>query len=425
MTDRSVSYPQDPFQATVAVPGDKSLSHRALILGAMAAGRSRATGLAPGTDVAATVAAMRALGVSIDAGWIDGPGVQGWSDPGAPVDCANSATTMRLLAGALAGSRFATTLTGDASLLARPMRRLVGPLGALGAAVTVAEPAGTAPVTVHPVPRLRGATVAIDLASAQLRTAVALAAIQAERATVITGPGGYRDHTEHWLEALGRGAPSGTDGFRIDPGPVPTAEYRIPGDPSSAAVLWAVAALRRGSAATTPGVSLNPGRIGFLQILERFGAVISAEVTGSVLGDPVGTVTVTGGGLFGVEIPPSLAAATLDELILVGVLGAVAEGITVVRGAAELRTKESDRIAGTVDLIRRLGGGAEATADGFAVVGIGRLDPGTVRSRGDHRLAMAAAVAAFAVDGAVLIEDADAVSVSWPGFYQGMERLWS
>ncbi|MDQ3783071.1 MAG: 3-phosphoshikimate 1-carboxyvinyltransferase, partial [Actinomycetota bacterium] len=418
MNDRTISYPPEPFQATVAVPGDKSLSHRALILGAMAAGRSRATGLAPGADGAATVAALRTLGMSVDAGWIDSPGVEGWSDPGAPVDCANSGTTMRLLAGALAGCRFATTLTGDASLLARPMRRLVGPLGALGASVTVAEPAGTAPVTVHPVARLHGATVAIDLPSAQLRTAVALAALQAEGATVITGPVGYRDHTERWLEALGRGARQDAGGFRIDPGPVPAAEYRIPGDPSSAAVLWAVAALRRGSTVTTPGVSLNPGRIGFLQILERFGAVISAEVTGSVLGDPVGSVTVTGGSLFGVEVPASLAAATLDELILVGVLGAVAEGTTMVRGAAELRTKESDRIAGTVDLIRRLGGGAETTADGFAVVGIGRLDPGTVRSRGDHRLAMAAAVAAVAADGAVLIEDADAVSASWPGFYE-------
>lgn len=425
MNDRTISYPPEPFQATVAVPGDKSLSHRALILGAMAAGRSRAIGLAPGADVAATVAALRALGVSVDAGWIDSPGVEGWSDPGAPLDCGNSGTTMRLLAGALAGRSFASTLTGDASLLARPMRRLVGPLGALGAMVTVAEPAGTPPVTVYPVPRLHGATVAIDLASAQLRTAVALAAMQAEGATVIAGPVGYRDHTERWLEALGRGAPHGADGFRIDPGPLPTAEYRIPGDPSSAAVLWAMAALRRGSAITTPGVSLNPGRIGFLQILERFGAVISAEVTGSVLGDPVGTVTVTGGGLFGLEVPESLAAATLDELILVGVLGAVAEGMTVVRGAAELRTKESDRIAGTVDLIRRLGGGAEATEDGFAVVGMGELDPGTVHSRGDHRLAMAAAAAAVAVDGAVVIEDADAVSVSWPGFYEVMERLWS
>ncbi|CAN5271920.1 3-phosphoshikimate 1-carboxyvinyltransferase [soil metagenome] len=425
MTGRTVSFPPGPVAATVPVPGDKSLSHRALILGALARGRSRAIGLGPGADVAATIGAVRALGVTVDAGWIDSPGIDGWSAPDRPIDCANSATTMRLLTGALAGCPFPTTLTGDASLLRRPMRRLVGPLGALGAEVTVTEPGGTAPVTVHPVAGLHGGTVTLDMASAQLRSAVALAALGADGSTLITGPGGYRDHTERWLGSLGLGRFEGADGFRVLPGPVPPTEFRIPGDPSSAAFLWAAAAMRRGSTITTPGVSLNPGRIGFLQILEEFGAEIAAEVTGSVLDDPVGTVTVTGHGLFAVEVPAELAAATLDELILVGLLGSVAEGISTVRGAAELRTKETDRIAGTVDLIGSLGGAAEPTDDGFAVVGIGRLEPGTVFTNGDHRLAMAGAVAAVAVDGAVVIEDAEAAGVSWPDFYEVMEGLWS
>jgi 3-phosphoshikimate 1-carboxyvinyltransferase len=425
VTDRAVSYPPGPMRAKVAVPGDKSLSHRALILGSMAEGRSRATGLGPGSDVAATVGALRALGVSIDAGWIDSHGINGWADPGKPLDCVNSGTTMRLLAGALSGRPFATTLTGDASLRRRPMRRLVAPLAALGAEVGVAEPEGTAPVTVHPVDGLLGGSVSLELPSAQLRSAVELAALQATGTTVVESPEGYRDHTERWLAALGRGEAAGPGAFRVDPGPVPATEYRIPGDPSSAAFLWAAAALRRGATVTTPGVSLNPGRIGFLQILEAFGSEIAAEVTGSVLGDPVGSVTVTGRGLFGVAVPPQLAAAAMDELVLVGVLGAVAEGVTVVRGAAELRTKESDRIAGVVDLVRRLGGGAEPTEDGFAVVGIGGLDPGVVRAGGDHRLAMAGAVAALAVTGTVVIEGAEAAGVSWPKFYDVMEGLWS
>jgi 3-phosphoshikimate 1-carboxyvinyltransferase len=425
MTGHAVSYPPEPMAATVAVPGDKSLSHRALILGSMAEGRSRVTGLGPGADVVATTGAMRALGVAIDAGWIDSPGIGGWTDPGGPLDCANSGTTTRLLAGALSGRPFATTLTGDASLRRRPMRRLVAPLAALGADVAVTEPQGTAPVTVRPVDGLHGASVLIDLPSAQLRSAVELAALQAVGSTVIRSPQGYRDHTERWLAALGRGAFAGPGTFRVDPGPVPVAEYRIPGDPSSAAFLWAAAALRPGATVTTPQVSLNPGRIGFLQILESFGAEVAAEVTASVHGDPVGSVTVTGRGLFAVDVPPELAAAAMDELILVGVLGAVAEGVTVVRGAAELRTKESDRIIGTVDLVRALGGGAEPTNDGFAVVGVGRLDAGTVQARGDHRLAMAAAVAALAVDGTVVIEGAEAAGVSWPRFYDVMEGLWS
>jgi 3-phosphoshikimate 1-carboxyvinyltransferase len=254
---------------------------------------------------------------------------------------------------------------------------------------------------------------------------VALAAVQAEGATLISGPGGYRDHTERRFTSMGLGEGVGPGRFRVDPGPVPPVEYRIPGDPSSAAFLWAAAALRPGSTVTTPGVSLNPGRIGFLQILESFGAEIAAEVTGSVLGDPVGTVAVTGHGLFAVEVPPELAVPTLDELILVGVLGAVAEGVTVVRGAAELRTKESDRIAGTVGLVRSLGGAAEPTDDGFAVVGTGSLDPGRVATHGDHRLAMAAAVAAVVVEGTVVVEDAGVAGVSWPGFYEVMEGLWS
>ena len=305
------------------------------------------------------------------------------------------------------------------------MRRLVAPLAALGADIGVKEPQGTAPVTVRPVDGLHGASVLIELPSAQLRSAVELAALQAVGSTVVRSPEGYRDHTERWLAALGRGAFAGPGTFRVDPGPVPVAEYRVPGDPSSAAFLWAAAALRPGATVTTPNVSLNPGRIGFLQILESFGAGVGAEVTGSVLGEPVGSVTVTGRGLFAVDVPPLLAAVAMDELILVGVLGAVAEGVTVVRGAAELRTKESDRITGTVDLVRGLGGGAEPTDDGFAVVGVGRLDAGAVEARGDHRLAMAAAVAALAVDGTVVIEGAEAAGVSGPRFYDVMEGLWS
>lgn len=425
MTDLTLRLPERTFHATIAVPGDKSLSHRALILAAMAQGASRVEGAGPGADIASTRSVLQELGVTIDGESVSSPGVQGWTEPARVLDCGNSGTTLRLMAGALAGRPFGSVLTGDASLRRRPMRRLVDPLAALGAEVVVTEPDGSPPVRIGATPLLHGAVTSVGLASAQVRSAFELAALQAEGPSEIDSPPGYRDHTERMLEAMGLGKPVTATRFQILPGDVPAGEYSVPGDPSSAAFLWALAAARRGSEVTTPEISLNPGRIGFLQILEAFGAEIHAEVTGALQGDPVGTVAVRGRGLFAVDVSGGLATAALDELPLVGVLGALAEGITVVRDAAELSAKESDRIASTVALIRSLGGGAEATGDGFAVVGTGFLEPGRVDSMGDHRIAMAAAVAAARVDGAVEIGDADCVAVSWPQYFDVVEALWS
>jgi 3-phosphoshikimate 1-carboxyvinyltransferase len=305
------------------------------------------------------------------------------------------------------------------------MGRLVGPLGSLGAEVTLAG-GGTAPVTVVALRPLVGADVTIPMASAQVRTAFAFAALQAHGVSTIDGPGGFRDHTERWLEAFGLGQWLG-DGtaYRIEPGPVPAGRYSLPGDPSSAAFLWASAAIRRGSSVETEDISLNPGRIGFLQVLEAMGAEVGAEVTRDLGGDPVGRVWVRGRGLRGTEVSGVLTAAALDELPLVAVLGAYAEGMTTVRDAGELRAKESDRIATTVEMIRQLGGGAEATDDGFAVVGTGWLEEGTVDAAGDHRIAMAAAVAATGATGPVTIAGSDAAAVSWPSFFDDVEAMWS
>ncbi len=416
--------PSGPFRAEVRVPGDKSLSHRAYLLAAMADGVSEVVDPGPGRDVAATRAAVVRLGATVDGPQVTGPGVEAWHDPGEPIECGNSGTTMRLLAGALAGRPFRTVLSGDESLNRRPMRRLVAPLEALGATVEPAE-GGTAPLRVGGGGPLHGAEVELEIASAQVRTAFSLAALQAEGPSRVTSPPGFRDHTERWLETMGLGEWEGRTGFRVFPGAVPPFRYLIPGDPSSAAFLWASAAIVPGSTVVTPGVSLNAGRIGFLQVLEEMGAVIEGEVTGSLLGDPVGTVTVRGRGLRAVRVEGELAVATLDELPLVAVLGAYAEGVTTVGDAAELRAKESDRIAASVALIRALGGGAEPHEDGFSVLGIGFLEAGTVESAGDHRMAMAAAVAASGATGPVRIVDAGAADVSWPGFFAALEGVWS
>ena len=409
-----------PFQAGVHAPGDKSLSHRALVFAALADDESEITGLAPGRDVAATLSALERLGLRRSGSRFALVGTP--TDPATPVDCGNSGTTMRLLAGALGDVPFRLILTGDESLSARPMGRLVDPLAALGIEIAL-SPEGTAPLTTGAA-GLRGADVEIDVASAQVRSAFELAAIRAPGASTIDSPGGFRDHTERWLAAFGLAASEGTR-TRINPGPVPGAQYAIPGDPSSAAYVWASAAILPGARVVTPNVNLNPGRLGFLGILEAMGAEVHGEVTGSIHGDPIGTVSVTGAHLRPVEVSGDVVAAAIDELPLVAVLGAYAEGITIVRDASELKVKESDRTLSTTAMIRSLGGGAEATDDGFEVLGTGFLDGGTVEAAGDHRIAMAGAVAATAAQNSVTIIGASVAGVSWPSFYETLEAVWS
>ena len=414
--------PPGPFAATVEVPSDKSCSHRALILAAMAAGQSRVTLDGTGADVEATRSAIQALGCEIAGDRILSRGRAGWTAPRGPLDCGNSGTTMRLLAGALAPTRLTVTLTGDESLGARPMRRLHEALEPLGGRVDT-TPEGTAPITVVGRP-LHGAPVKLPVPSAQVRTAVALAALDADEPTLIDSPPGFRDHTERWLQAMGLGKTDGPTAFEVMPGPVPPVELTVPRDPSSAAFLWTAAALRPKATVTTPGVSLNPGRIGILTVLERMGAGVTVEETGSLLGDPVGDVTVTGRSLEGIEVSGALATSCLDETPLVALLGAAATEETVVRDAAELRVKESDRIAAVVRMVRSLGGTADETPDGF-VVGGGSLIGGVVDAGGDHRIAMAGAIASFAARDAVKVDGMDHAVVSWPGFESALESLWS
>jgi 3-phosphoshikimate 1-carboxyvinyltransferase len=403
----------------VTVPGDKSMSHRSLILAAMARGKSRILRLGGGADVESTRAALRLLGVTIGSDEVASPGIDRWTQPAEAVDAGNSATTMRLLAGAVAGRPFVTTFEGDRSLMSRPMERLAAVLRSLGAGVSVGAD-GRPPVTVTGT-MLHGAHVEIPIPSAQLRTAAALAALQASGATSISSPPGYRDHTERWLAALGLG--SGDAPFVVDPGAVPPLEMELPADSSSAAFLWVSAAINRGSTVLTERVTLNPGRIGLLAILRRMGAEVNAFETGQVLGDPVGDVEVTGSELAGVEVRGVETVQAIDELPALAVAAAHAVGPTVVADAAELRAKETDRIAAIVAMIGSLGGRARDTSDGFEIEPV-PLTGGIVESRGDHRIAMAAAVAAGSgVE--VEVDGFGATGVSWPGFEHALEAMWS
>jgi 3-phosphoshikimate 1-carboxyvinyltransferase len=423
MINRTISGTTETFLATVRVPGDKSLSHRALLFAGMAEGDSLVTGLGYGLDVASTAMAMRALGVEIMGEKVRSPGVRGWRAPDRPIDCGNSGTTMRLLAGILSTLRIEVELIGDPSLSQRDMTRLAAPLEALGGRFSATD--GTAPLHVGGAGAVVGTDIVIEKASAQIRSAFELAALVADGPSTIDGPGGFRDHTERWLTAVGRGEFETETRFRIDPGPVPPARFDVPADPSSAAFLWAAAAISPGSTIVTPEVSLNPGRIGFLEVLDRMGADVEAVVTDSVGGDPVGTVTVTGRSLSGISVEGSLVAASLDEIPLVAVVGAYADGITSVRDATELRVKESDRIRAIESMLTALDGGISTVSDGFDVVGTGFLNGGTVETFHDHRIAMAAAIAATRASGAVEIVDSNIAAVSWPEFYDTLGALWS
>jgi 3-phosphoshikimate 1-carboxyvinyltransferase len=394
-----------------------------LIFAAISEGDSLVTGLGSGEDVRRTIEAIRALGVSVEGSEVRSPGSSNWTEPSAPIDCGNSGTTMRLLAGVLATSRVEATLIGDKSLSARPMHRLVAPLEALGGRIAPTNE-GTAPISVGGAAEVRDASFSIDIASAQIRSAFELAALSGPSASVIDSPPGFRDHTERWLMAAGRGEWATATAFRVNPGPLAPARYEVPGDPSSAAYLWAIAAVHRGSEVLTPNLSLNPGRLGFLQVLGEMGADVEAVVTGSIGGDPVGDVKVTGRTLSAVDVSGDLVASTLDELPLLAVVAAFAEGITTVSNAEELHAKESDRIASTTAMIRALDGAIEPSPDGFQVVGTGFLGGGAVRSEGDHRIAMAAAVAGLRADEPVEITGAECAAVSWPEFYETLEEMW-
>jgi 3-phosphoshikimate 1-carboxyvinyltransferase len=423
MINRTISGTTDTFAAVVRVPGDKSLSHRALLFAGMAEGDSLVTGLGTGLDIGNTASALKALGVEIHGEEVRSPGIRRWRTPAEPIDCGNSGTTMRLLAGALSTSGTQAVLVGDPSLSKRTMARLEMPLRSLGGLIDTSD--GYPPISVGGVAVSHGTDVIVEHASAQVRSAFSLAALSADAPSTIDSPAGFRDHTERWLSAIGLGEWIDSTKFRVLPGSIPPARFDVPGDPSSAAFLWSAAAISPGSVVLTPEISLNPGRLGFLQILETMGAKTEVMVTASTGGDPVGDVRVEGSSLRGATIAGDLVASALDELPLVAVLGTYAEGITEVRDAAELRVKETDRIEAVESMLTALDGGVVTRQDGFDIIGTGFLSGGSVDTHGDHRVAMAAAIAATRANGPVEIVNSEVTSISWPGFYDILEGLWS
>ncbi len=408
----------------VRVSGDKSISHRAALVGALARGDTVIHNFLRADDCLHTLSCLKALGVSIED---DGDGVRvrgagaEWREPPAALDAGNSGTTMRLLAGILAGQRFSAEITGDASLRRRPMDRVIAPLAQMGAQIVALGGGRFPPLRITGGP-LRGITYTLPVASAQVKSAVLLAGLLAQGQTTVVEPTPTRDHTERMLAAFG--APVRRDGSRVSltAAALRGREVHIPGDISSAAFLLAAAAARPGSELTVEDVGLNPTRTGVFDVLRSLGARVDIRQTGEDNGEPVGSVAVRGHRLRGVSISGSLIPRVIDELPVLCVIAALAEGETVISDAAELRVKESDRIAVIVRGLRALGGEVEERPDGLTVYG-SPLHGGRVQSAGDHRIAMAFAVAGLLADGPVTVEGAESIAISFPEFERILQEI--
>jgi 3-phosphoshikimate 1-carboxyvinyltransferase len=424
--------PAHSVSGEVRPGGDKSISHRALILGALARGRSYLNDLSPADDVRRTADCLSACGASIrilddSRVALDGAG-PGWSlySPKGKLDCGNSGSTARMLAGVFAGHEMTAVLDGDRSLRGRPMRRVAAPLREMGAMVRTTKDG--LPMTIEGRMPLHAIDHVSEVASAQVKTAVLLAGLSADGPTSVTEPMVSRDHTERMLRMCGVNA--AVDGTRVTvhPGGLEPFGLRVPQDLSSAAFFLCLAAAREGWTVRAPGVSLNPGRTGVLEVLRSMGAHVEIEELEPAGGvEPIGDVTVRGGPLRSVMVGGTLIPRCIDEIPVLAVLATQAEGTTVIRDAAELRVKESDRIGSLAEGLRAMGATVDISPDGMAIEGPVALKPANVNAVGDHRLAMAFAVAgclAFGT-GTSRIGGAEAVAVSYPQFAEDLVRLTS
>lgn len=407
-----------PLTGEVRVDGDKSISHRAIMFGAIADGVTRVRNLLQGEDVLATVAAFRAMGVSIvedSLGYeVHGAGVDGLVRPDTPLDMGNSGTAFRLLTGLLCGQRWPVTLTGDASLSSRPMGRIIQPLEMMGASFDSNE--GKPPVAIHPVRGLQAIRYRMPMASAQVKSAVLLAGIYADGETAVMEPAPTRDHTERMLRGFGYEVRRDGDWISLSGGGrLRACDVEVPADLSSATFFLLGALISPGSEVVLPGVGINPTRDGVLRILRRMAADIHIENPREAGGEPVADLRVKHSALRAVDLDAGDVALAVDEIPSIAIAAACADGTTRIRGAEELRVKESDRIRTTVAGLRALGVAVEEHADGMTIVG-GGFRAGEVHSEGDHRIAMAFAMAGNTVPQGVTIHDTACINTSFPRF---------
>ena len=414
------------IHAEMTVPGDKSISHRAIMLAALANGRAEITGFLPGEDCLSTMKAFQQLGIPIertDETTVIIEGKRGhFTAPTGDIDCGNSGTTMRLMCGILAAQPFRSRLTGDASLSKRPMKRVIDPLTQMGAQITAEGEKGSAPLVIEGGP-LKGIEYTSPVASAQVKSAVLLAGLFAKGTTTVTEPVRSRDHTErmlawHLVRPRRNGLAVSVSGGQT----LESRDFAVPGDISSAAFWLVAAAARPGSHLLIKNVGLNPARTGVLAVLIRMGAHVS-EIVENAECEPSGTVEVRGTKLRATTIGGAEIPNVIDELPILAVAAALADGRTIIRDAHELRVKETDRIAAVAKNLRAFGVQVDEKEDGMEIEGGAKLRGATVESFGDHRIAMAFAILATFADGPSHIRDTACVDTSYPGFYEMLRKL--
>jgi 3-phosphoshikimate 1-carboxyvinyltransferase len=416
------------LRGEIVVPGDKSISHRSIMFGALATGTTEVSGFLQGEDNYSTLNAFRAMGVEIvDLGGgrlrISGAGLRGLKEPGDVLDCGNSGTTMRLMTGLLSGQAFFSVLTGDQYLRRRPMRRVVQPLTGMGARIDGRDGGERAPLAIRGC-ALRGTDYISPVSSAQVKSALLLAGLYAEGETTVREPHLSRDHSERMLAAFGADVRPFADGVTLTPGrTLQGRELVVPGDISSAAFFLVAGLIVPGSELLIRNVGVNPTRSGILDILRDMGGSIERVDERDVCGEPVADLLVRHSRLRGIEIGGSVVPRAIDEFPVISVAAALAEGTTIIRDAHELKVKETDRIAAMVSELDKLGACVSAREDGMEIHGVEQFKGCPVSSHGDHRIAMSCAIAALAATGSVTISDTECTETSFPGFWQLLAQL--
>jgi 3-phosphoshikimate 1-carboxyvinyltransferase len=418
------SFGYKKIKGTINVPGDKSISHRAVMLAGIAEGKSHIKGFLGSDDCRSTIGCFRSLGIEIteEKGLIavQGRGLRGLQKPEAVLDAGNSGTTMRLLSGILAGQRFQSTITGDESLRKRPMSRIIAPLREMGADIEGVN--GCAPLSIRGG-NLKGIEYRLPVPSAQVKSAVLLAGLYAEGATRVIEETASRNHTEIMLRCFGAEVNCSGSTIQLLPSRLESQDITVPGDISSAAFFIAAAAALPGSELMAKGVGINPTRTGIVDVLLEMGADIRYENINTLCGEPIADIVVHGRQLHGVRVPGEIIPRLIDEVPVLAAVAAFAEGRTVIEGAAELKVKESDRIAAMASQLDKLGVRVRELEDGLELVGPNTIRGAEVESFGDHRIAMAMAVCGLFTDEAVNIKGREAVSISYPGFFETLAEV--
>ncbi|MEW9669762.1 3-phosphoshikimate 1-carboxyvinyltransferase [Ammoniphilus sp. 3BR4] len=412
----------------ITVPGDKSISHRAVMFSSMAKGTAKIYGFLPGADCLSTISCFRKMGVSIEQNGdqvvVQSSGLEGLKEPHDILDVGNSGTTIRLMSGILAGRPFHSTLIGDESIARRPMKRVVQPLKQMGARIDGRSGGDFTPLAIRGG-ELKGIEYRSPVASAQVKSAIILAGLQAEGITTVYEPHLSRDHTERMLSSFGVELKSFEGGVSIQGGQAMQQqdEIHVPGDISSAAFMLAAAAIVPGSELTIRGVGVNPTRTGIIDVLLEMGADLKVEDERIQNGEPVADLTIRYAPLKGIEIGGAIIPRLIDEIPIISIIASQAQGKTVIRDAEELKVKETNRIDVMVQELKKLGATIEGTDDGMIIQGGAALTGARCHSHGDHRIGMSMAIAGLVAEGETSIEEAEAINVSFPGFEQILNKI--